>query len=109
MSSNVKKHLPVLQVLCRCSPKLRKQLLKNADNNLIRSICECCANVLNGNVVLQNHQLKKLKNIKISLDVISTKQKSIKAKKRTIVQSGGSFLLGLIPAAISTILSLLGK
>lgn len=109
MSANVKNQLPVLQALCNCRPKIRRQIIENAHGDLIKSICECCTNVLNNNVNLGQKETKRLRKYKKTIRLIGDKTKSLKLKKKAILQSGGSFLLTLIPAAISTILSLLGR
>ena len=109
MSSNVKNQLPVLEALCNCCPKVRKQIIENGHKDLINAICECCTNVLSNNVKLGTTQKNRLKKYKKVIRLVGDRKKGLKLKKQAIIQNGGSFLLTLIPAAISTILSLLGK
>lgn len=109
MSKCIKSQLPLLKSLCKCSPKDRHSLLRHADNHLVKSICECCVNTLSGRVKLNALQKKKLRRYKKTLRLLSQRKISLKSKKKQIVQTGGSFLLALLPAAISTILSLLKK
>ena len=57
------KFLPVLQVLqSRHIDKKTKQALLQS-SQLIRIICECCLNVLKGNVKLTKKDRERLKNI----------------------------------------------
>ena len=63
--------------------------------------------MLNGNISVSKVHKNKLKRYKRILRFISDKKRSANAKKKVIVQTAGSFLLSLIPAAISTIISLL--
>ena len=105
----LKTQLPALQALCKCNAKVRKQFLQKASNDLTKCICECSLNILNGNISVSKVHKNKLKRYKRILRLIADKKRSVNAKKKVIVQSGGSFLLSLIPAAISTIISLLSK
>ena len=109
MSTNTKQQLPVLQALCTSCPKVRKHLIHTADQNLIKCICECCVNVLDGNIKLTETQKERLKKYKKTVRSLGDRKKNFMKKKKEIVQSGGNFLLALTPAAISTILTLLGK
>lgn len=110
MSINrLKTQLPALQVLCKCKAKVRKDILRKGSNDLIKCICECSLNMLNGNISISKTHKNKLKRYKRILRLISDKKRGVNSKKKIIVQSGGSFLLSLIPAAISTIISLLSK
>jgi hypothetical protein len=64
---------------------------------------------LKGNLSLSDADLKSLKRHKKLLRRLTDKKESLKAKKQIIVQSGGSFLLALLPAAVAAIASLFGK
>ena len=56
----LKKHVPQLKTLKRATPTQRKHILVQANTELITCICECCLNILNGNVKITKVQQKKL-------------------------------------------------
>lgn len=103
-----KKYLTLLNALRHSNKDQRLALLKTADKKLIKCICECALNVLQGIVSLKNCQknkLKKHKNILRQLAEKSKKKKSSwKNKKRIIVQKGGSFLPFLLPPILDGLL-----
>lgn len=109
MSKCIRAQLPILQSLCKSSPSVRRSILKHSDNKLTRAICECCINTLHGKIKLSARQRIRLKKYKKTIRSLAQRRQSLKSKKKQIVQTGGSFLLALLPAAISTVLSLLGR
>lgn len=93
-----------LCVLRDCNKKIHKSLVHSADAELIKTICECVLNCLNGNVKLSDsdkHKLMKHKNCLRKL--LSNKANSIEQKKKIIIQKGSGFL----PIILSAVLSLL--
>ena len=94
----------VLRIILNAKPELRKAMLKNADKELVRTICECVLNIINGNVKVDEKQRKKLKKHKCLLRKIVKRTGSWK-KKRTIIQKGGSILISLLVPIIGTLLS----
>lgn len=104
-----KKHLALLGALCHGDGKQRRAILRTADKQLVKCICECTLNVLQGVVKLPDsdkrrlckhkHVLRKLINRK------STKPGNWQIKKRAIVQSGGSFLPILLAPIVGTLIS----
>lgn len=97
------KHLHILDTLARVKAPKRKTLLQGADFELIKSITECVENVLNGNVKLDNKQLKKLKRYKSHLRKVRSASKKWTSKKKVIIQSGGAFLAPLLLPIIGAI------
>jgi hypothetical protein len=93
----------LLKILFKAKPKARQAILQNADPSLIRSICECCYNVLQGNVPLNNIEKNKLKKYKTTLRYLAGKQGSLKQRKKHI-QKGG-FLTALLAPIIGGLLS----
>jgi hypothetical protein len=79
------------QVLKTAKPQLRKAILKNCSNELVKSISECVLNVLHDNLKLTACQKKRLRKFKVPCRELADKQVSISAKKRLINQRG-SFL-----------------
>lgn len=109
MASNLKrlkenKHM--LFVLKKATPKLRKAILKSAPDELIKAINEIAYNILNGNHRIGKKNKENLKKYKSQLRKLTQPNKSLKTKRKVLVQNGGSFL----PYLLSTVLSgLIGK
>src|SRR6218665_1128003 len=92
MSSRHKKHLAMVELLKKASPKVRSEILKNC---LLCCICECAKNVLIGNVPLTKAQKSKLSRHKNKLRQLVLKKTRV-ADKKKLIQTGG-FLGALIP------------
>src|SRR6218665_11480 len=95
MSSRHKKHLAMLELFKKASPKVRSEILKNCTKSLLCCICKCAKNVLIGNVPLTKAQKTKLSRHKNKLRQLVLKKTRV-ADKKKLIQTGG--LLGaLIP------------
>jgi preprotein translocase subunit Sss1 len=101
----VQKNIHLLQVLSKAKPKLRKVILKNADEDLIIAICACILNFMNGNIKTDEKVKKSVKKYKHILRKV-LKPTRIDQKQQVLVQKGG-FLPLLIPTILSGILSFL--
>lgn len=101
-----KQGLKQLEFLKNCPKNLQKYLLKRIPASTIKTICECCLNVLKGNISLSSRQKKYLRLHKNTLRCLADKKSPICRKRKLIVQKGG-FLNILIPAAISAISGLI--
>ena len=101
--STIHKRKSDLLYICCQTPKFRKKLLHHADPELVKCVGHCASNVLNGTLPITKMEKNKLKKYKRVL----RRLKSSKNKKRVIVQSGGGFLLGLIPAVVGALASLI--
>ena len=102
MAKRFENNLDYLSVLCKCKPKQRCAIIKSADEQLIKVICDCVENILSGKVPLSSQAKKKLSRYKHTLRHLrSTKSLSIKKKK--LNQSGG-----FLPALIGPILGVVG-
>ena len=108
MSRHVKSNAHLLKVLSECSPELRKSILQSASNSLLTSLCECCLNVLNGNVRLTSHQKRKLVRHKHKLRTLADRKVARKRKKQMLIQQGG-FIGALLGPVLSTLAGLLFK
>ena len=102
----VKKRKSDLLYICCQAPKFRKQLLQHADPELVRCIGTCTNKVLDGSIPITSGEKRKLKKYKKTLRQIKSASKATK-KKQIIVQSGGGFLLSLIPAVVGALASLI--
>jgi len=106
MSVRLWNQTPMLRVLCKSSPKFARDIIKTAENDLIKCICECSHNLLRGNISVSSKQKSKLKRHKKALRDIAKKKVRLK-RKRKIIQTGG-FLAPLLSAVVPAIMSLLG-
>ena len=102
MSQRVNKYKHHLKFLAECDRKHCSHILKSADRELVKCICECALNVLNGNIPLDITQKRKLNKYKQQLRQLSS-NKSI-LQKRKIIQTGSGFL----PLLLGPIISALG-
>jgi hypothetical protein len=93
-----------LHVLRKARPKLRKAIVSYCDEELVKSICECVLNVLNGNVGLTDCAKRKLQKYKVVLRKVADKRVPLYSKKRLIVQKGG-ILLPLLTAVLPALAS----
>lgn len=109
MSKCVIAHLPKLTELSKAKPKIRRALLEKANLDFIKSIVECIENVLKGNIELRKKCKDKLRRYKSILRKIFSSGNKLRAKKKLIVQNGGSFLPALLPPVISILADQLMK
>lgn len=105
MSRCVITHLSKLKELSKATPKNRRKLLEKANLDLIKSIVECVENVLKGNVTLKKKCKEKLSRYKTILRKIFSSENKLRAKKKLIVQNGGSFL----PALLTPVITILAE
>lgn len=96
-SCRLRNHAREIDFLSKCSPKQRKAFLQHADPQLIKSLCECAANVVKGNVPLSRVQKSKLSRYKKHLRELSNKRLSNKKRKDILIQRGGFLSLILKP------------
>ena len=97
-----KAHLAYLRKICRCkTTKRRRELLRDGGAELQRSVREIAHNVLKGNVRLNAAQLKRLKQHRQGLRLVS--RKSTTGKKRLQIEQRGGFLGALIAPLISAL------
>lgn len=90
----------LLYALKNAKSKLRKNILKASEPDLIKALCDCSTNVLNGNVQIGNAVKKKLKRYKKELRVISCPKRKISLKRKLLIQRGG-----FLPALLGVLLS----
>lgn len=92
------KHM--LYILKDAKPSLRKELLRKANPEIIKTICEISHNTLKGNSKLSSKGKKILEKYKNKLRILNSSKKSLKSKKKLIIQSGG-----FLPALLGVVLS----
>jgi hypothetical protein len=98
-----------LLYICCQKPKFRKELLKHADSELVKCICQGASKVLDGTLPITSGDKRKLSKYKKTLRQLKQSKKSAASKKKVIVQTGGGFLLSLIPAVVGALASLIGR
>ena len=100
-----RKYSEILRALYHLNAEQRVALLRKADKKLVRYICECCLNLLSGNIDLSKHQKSDLRKHVQLLRRLADPSRNLVAKKKIIVQKGGGFLTALLAPLISTILT----
>lgn len=106
MSARVRKHLPLLKWMSQCKPQTVKSVLKGVDKEVLDVLCECCLNVLKGNVPLSPAQKRRLKKQKTVLRQLSGPRRLSLKTQRRLVQTGG--FLGVLPTLLRLVVPLLG-
>ena len=102
VSKIVRRTLPILQLLAKSKPAQARQILKNANSDLVESLRQCVLNVLRGVVSLTPKQHKQLARYKRRLRKLVDSKTKIKDRK-VIIQKGANFLLPLLGALIPQI------
>lgn len=105
MSRCVKTNADLLRAIVNMTPSRRKLFLKNADKELVQSICECALNTLKGNVPLKPCQKKSLSRYKHILRNLVKPKGGWKSKRKFLIQKGGGILPALLIPVLSSLLS----
>lgn len=101
-----KKDADFLRALFYLDGNQRLLILRKANKNIIRCICECALNVLLGNVALSDKEKKQLQKYAGVLRQLADKNKKTNKKKQIIVQHGsGAFLPSLLLPVITTVIN----
>jgi hypothetical protein len=95
-----------LHVLKTAKPQLRKSIIKNCNNELVKFISECVLNVLRGNVKLTAREKKRLQKFNVPIRALADKRASLSSNKQLINQRG-CFIVPLLRAILLTIASLI--
>jgi hypothetical protein len=95
----------MLKTIFKAKPKKRIELLKSADDELFRCICECSLNTIKSNVPLTDAQFKKLSPHKKLLRFLANKRIKLKSKRLKLVKQSGGFLLTLLAPILTTIIA----
>lgn len=96
---------PYLDILGKCTPRMRKAILREAPNGLVQLISNCCSQGLyNKDIQFTTEQKKCLKRNKKLIASLASKKHSLKTKKTLLQQgAGGDFLKTLLPAVLKTV------
>lgn len=85
-------------------PKLTQALLKIAPDEVVKTICNAAYNLTNGSVPLSKGRKAFFRKYKAPITYLIQPTKSVKQKKRLLVQRGGGFF---VPLLLSTVLPLI--
>ena len=102
-SSRVKRHLPVLEYLRDLNESERRNFVKNASPELLKTISEISLNILKGGLELPSGDIQKLKKYKKQIISLSAKRPSCVTRRKICAQRGG-FLGSLISVALPLII-----
>ena len=107
MTSRLKKHVGLLNQLNKAKPKLRKAILQGADWEIIKCLCDCCHNILNGNIPLTPSQKKKVNRCIKDVRLLGSRKGNLRDKQALLVQKGGlvSAILAPLLAVAASLLS----
>ncbi len=102
---STKHHLKYLADLK--NPKVIGHNLSKSPDTVIKAICNAAVNALRGQVPLTKKQCRFFAKNRGLIEALVSKSKSIKTKRASLVQSGGSILLAtLLPLVLGTLGSL---
>lgn len=83
---------------------MRKAILKEADKNLVHSICEICDNTLVGNIPLTPAQKTKIQKFKTVLRKLAHRGEGWQKKRKFLVQHGGGAFIPILLSVLSSVL-----
>ena len=107
MAKRLQRNLELLKILKNCKTKAqRRTVLKLADKDLIKCVCDCAYNVLQGNVKMSKTKQALLKRHGQKIrKFVDKKNRSggLEKKREYLIQDGG-----FLPALLAPIIGLAG-
>lgn len=104
-----KKNAALLTALAHANTSQRIALLRSADSSFIRCICECVLNILRGTIPIHVLAKKKLRKHATTLRRLINEKGDFKVKRKSLIQSGGSFLPTLLAPLLVEFASTLAR
>lgn len=95
-----KKYISILKALYHLDRDQRIVILRKAEATLVKCICECALNILNGNVFITDSQKSKLKRHAKILRCLADKSGTWTSKKKIILAEGIKILTLLLAPII---------
>ena len=95
--SRLKTNYPMIRAIVNASPEDRKKIIKKSSAALLKTICDICYNLVEGNIELSEKQKKILKYNRKEIRRMGDTKVALQRKKRELIQKDG-FIAGLIPA-----------
>lgn len=91
-------------------PRLQRTVLQKAPDSVYKSICNAFKNIAeNSEVILPKGQKHRLRKHKKLISRIISPNLSIASKRKVIQKGGNPFLVALLPAVISSAITLFGS
>lgn len=81
MRGRLRRNEKLLKLISEAKPKVRKELIKLLDRDLICTICEISDNTLRGNINLTDKQKQVLSRHKATLRKLAKKKRRIEKKE----------------------------
>ena len=107
MSACMKRNSELLKVLAKCKPKLRKAILKAAEDDLFEAIRQCLFNVWFDTIKLKPKTAKKITPHSNHIKFAADKRNSIALRRRRLVQKGDGFLPFLLTSVLEQLANFL--
>ena len=83
MAQRLRRNHDFLKLLAKCTPAQHKAILKEADDALVKTICECILNVLKETVPVSKPAKRKLLAHKKSLIALDEKVLRLRRKRKS--------------------------
>ena len=104
MSARLKRNALCFCFLAKAETALAMAIIEKGDENLVRRLCECAHNILEGNVPLNKRQKRRLRRYKVDLRALVQRKTALHERKR-ILQKGG-FVGALLGPLATSLLAL---
>ena len=104
MSSRVKRHKDELSFLKKCTNKQRKDLINSASSDLVKAIADIALTAIKGGFPLNSSQKKMVRSNASTFKQLTTKQRTLKQKKRLLASQRGGSILPLMLSLLTSIL-----
>jgi hypothetical protein len=102
----LKNNADFLRYLHAANLRKRKQLIKNASREELKSLCECAFNLVKKSVKPTPAQLRQLSQPKVKKLVyhLADRRFPLAKKRKLLIQAGGGFPFALLAPIVTTIL-----
>jgi hypothetical protein len=97
----------MLLALASAKPKVRTLILKSLDKGTIKILAQIAANILHGNIPLDNKRKHMLRKYHRVLSFLRNKYTPMEHKREALIQQGGflPFLLPIISSVAGALIS----
>lgn len=97
------RHREFLRLLCKCSPPVRKALLKNTSKDQLILLVEIVTNLLLGNVKISKATKSSLKKYKTDLRKLANITCCLDTKRKIIQKGSGAFIVPIISSLLASV------
>ena len=102
----LKRNQSFIKRVTKASKRERCKILKNINDDEVKTLCDICHNIINQNIRVTPTQLKRLRKHKAIVRALGSRS-SLRQKKRYLRQKGG-FLAALLPLLGTVASTLIG-